>query len=122
MTSDKLDPTAQDKRALVRKLDAAGWGMLFIWIGVAVLLRIGWGVGLLGIGMIMLAFQFARMGFGLRVEGFGLVMGTLFAAAGVWELVKTRLGLEPVPGGLWPVLSIVAGVALVASALLRKRR
>ncbi|WP_283444596.1 hypothetical protein [Noviherbaspirillum suwonense] len=122
MTGDKLDRTVEDKRALVRKLDAAGWGMLFIWIGIATLLRIGWGVGFLGIGIIMLAVQLGRMRFGLRVEGVGLVMGTLFAAAGVWELVKTRLGQEPVPGGLWPILSIVAGVALVASALLRKRR
>lgn len=121
MTNSKLDQTGEDRRALIKKLDAAGWGIFFIWIGIAFLADVGWGVGLLGIGIIMLGTQIGRMHFKLPVEGFGLVMGLLFVVAGVWELLKINLGQEPIPDGLMPVLSIVVGVALVAAALLRRQ-
>ena len=121
MTNGKLDQVDEDRRALARKLDAAGWGMLFIWIGTAFLLHIGWGAGFLGIGIIMLGIQLGRMRFNLPTEGFGLVTGAVFVVTGVWELLKAKLGQEPVPGGLWPILSIAAGVALLVSALFRKR-
>jgi hypothetical protein len=121
MTNGDLDQVDEERRALARKLDAAGWGMLFIWIGTAFLLNIGWGAGFLGIGIIMLGVQLGRMRFNLPTDGFGLVTGAVFVVTGVWELLKAKLGQEPVPGGLWPILSIAAGVALLVSALFRKR-
>ena len=51
--------TAQRKK-LDRKLDAAGWGLFFIWMGIAVLADVGWGVGLIGVGMIILGSLVAR--------------------------------------------------------------
>jgi hypothetical protein len=51
--------TAQRKK-LDRKLDAVGWGLFFIWIGVAVLADVGWGVGLIGVGLIILGGLAAR--------------------------------------------------------------
>jgi hypothetical protein len=45
--------TAQRKK-FERRLDAFGWGLFFIWIGVAFLADVGWGVGFLGIGVIIL--------------------------------------------------------------------
>jgi hypothetical protein len=51
--------TAQRKK-LDRKLDAVGWGLFFIWIGVAVLADVGWGVGLIGVGLIILGALVAR--------------------------------------------------------------
>ena len=122
MTNGKLDQVDEEKQALARKLDAVGWGMLFIWIGTAFLLNIGWGTGFLGIGIIMLGVQLGRMRFNLPMEGFGLVAGAVFVVTGAWELLKAKMGQEPVPGGLWPILSIAAGVALLVSAVLRKRR
>lgn len=122
MTDGKPDRMDEDKRALSSKLDAVGWGMLFIWIGTAFLLDTGWGTGFLGIGIVMLGVQLGRMHFNLPAEGFGLVMGVLFVVTSIWELLKIRLGQEPIPGGIWPILSIVAGAALLVSALLRKRR
>ncbi len=35
-------------------LDAVGWGLFFIWIGVAFLADLGWGVGLIGVGVIII--------------------------------------------------------------------
>lgn len=121
MTNSKLDQTGEDRRASLKKLDAAGWGIFFIWIGIAFLADVGWGVGLLGIGVIMLGTQMARMHFNLPIDGFGLVMGILFAVAGAWELLKINLGQEPIPNGLIPILSIAVGVVLVAAAFLRRQ-
>ena len=51
--------TARRKK-LNRKIDAAGWGLFFIWIGIAVLADMGWGVGLIGVGVIILGGLAAR--------------------------------------------------------------
>ena len=95
-------------------LDTLGWGLFFIWVGTALLLDVGWGIGLLGVGAIILGAQAARAYFGLRLEGFWVVFGSLFSLAGVWELSKTRLSL-------FPVLLVVVGAALLVSTLRRSR-
>ena len=51
--------TAQ-RTKLERKLDAVGWGLFFIWIGIAILADVGWGVGLIGVGTIILGSLVAR--------------------------------------------------------------
>jgi hypothetical protein len=43
-----------------RQLDAAGWGLFFIWIGIAVLANLGWGIGLIGVGLIILVKLLVR--------------------------------------------------------------
>ena len=44
-----------------RTLDAVGWGVFFIWIGVAFLADLGWGVGFIGVGLIILGALVARI-------------------------------------------------------------
>jgi hypothetical protein len=97
-----------DEHSLDRKIDAAGWGFLFLWIGVALLARVGWGVGLVGAGVITLGAQAWRRHVGARVDRFALVVGTVFALVGIWNLLEVRLELVP-------VLFIAAGVYLLAS-------
>jgi hypothetical protein len=48
------------RKKLNHKLDAAGWGLFFIWTGVAVLADVGWGIGLIGVGVIILGGLAAR--------------------------------------------------------------
>lgn len=120
MAHSTLDQPGEDRGSVTKRLDAAAWGAFFIWIGIAFLADVGWGIGLIGIGFIMLGGQMARMYFKLPVEGFWLVMGILVVMAGVWETLELSLGKEPIPGGFIPILSIVVGIALVMSALLRK--
>ena len=48
------------KKKLNRKLDAVGWGLFFIWIGIAILADVGWGVGFIGVGLIILGVLGAR--------------------------------------------------------------
>ncbi len=91
-------------------LDAAGWGLFFIWLGVAFLADVGFGIGILGIGAIALAEQVARKISGLRLEGFWVVVGLLFILGGLWELLE-------VPIELVPVLLILLGLTLLSAAL-----
>jgi len=121
MANSKLDQPGEDEAIVAKRLDAAGWGAFFIWIGISFLADLGWGLTLIGIGLIMLGGQVGRMRFKLPVEGFWLVLGTIVVMAGVWEFLELELGTEPIPGGFIPVLSIVIGIVLIASAFLCKR-
>ena len=122
MAEHEHDQMVEEPRALVKKLDAFGWGLFFIWIGIAFLADVGWGVGFLGIGVIALGAQVARKYFGLPIEQFGLVMGIVFVVWGAWKLLDFQLGETTIPGGLLPILLILVGILLVFSALRRKPR
>ncbi len=107
------DQMLKSRHVLQKKLGAVSWGLFFIWVGIAFIAHVGWGVGLLGVGIITLGTQLARYYFGLKLEGFWVVVGFLFVLGGVWELFN-------VPFDLMPILCIGAGVALVVSVLVRK--
>ena len=51
-SNQEIKTTRRSK--LHRKLDAVGCALFFIWIGIAILANVGWGVGLIGVGLIML--------------------------------------------------------------------
>jgi len=74
--NQKLEPVQRSEWA--RKLAAIGWGLFFIWVGVALFAHLGWGVGLLGVGIITLGVQATRKYFGLKLEGFWIAVGFLF--------------------------------------------
>lgn len=101
--------------AAAKKLEAFAWALFFIWIGVALLTHLGWGIALLGVGALTLIGQLVRKQMDLRIETFWVVLGTLFVMAGAWLL----LGIEV---SLLPIVCILAGVALFLSALLHKPR
>jgi hypothetical protein len=91
-----------------RQLSAIGWGLLFIWVGVAILAQVGWGYG---VGVIILASQVAHLAIGgARFDVFSTVVGLIFLLGGIWVLFGIQVGLVP-------VLCIAAGVALMLSAL-----
>lgn len=94
---------------LNKKLDAIGWGLFFVWVGIALLLDVGWGIGLVGVGIITLGEQAARRYFGIGLDGFWVVVGLLFLAGGMWELAQIQFSMVP-------FLLIVAGAAVLASA------
>lgn len=99
-----------DEGRVAHRLNAAGWGLFFVWIGIALLTNLGWGIGLLGVGIIILGGQAVRKGMALRFETFWVLVGALFVIGGIWELLSVRVSLIP-------VFCIVAGVMLLASAL-----
>jgi hypothetical protein len=42
------------RKKMDRKLDTVSCGLFFIWIGIAVLANVGWGIGLIGVGVIII--------------------------------------------------------------------
>jgi hypothetical protein len=98
-------PNEDPSRSVARVV----WGLLLIWAGAVVLLQWGWGVGFVGAGAILLGAQAVRRYLRLKVDGFGLVAGALFVICGAGSLFQ-------VPFDLFPVLCILAGVALLVSS------
>ena len=115
MTDRNPDQTTVNRRALNRKLEATGWGLFFIWMGIALFAHIGWGAGLLGVGIITLGAQAARKYFDLKLEGFWVAVGFLFVVGGICKLFNVHLGLVP-------ILCIVAGIALLVSIFVGRAR
>jgi hypothetical protein len=101
--------------SLNKKLDAAAWGLFFIWTGIAFLADVGWGAGLLGVGIITLGAQAARRYFALKLEGFWVTVGFLFTVGGIWKLFQVQVGFMP-------ILCIIAGFALLVSIFVGRAR
>ena len=119
--NDTHGQPTEGKRELARKLDAAGWGLFFIWIGIAVLTSVGWGATLFGIGVITLGGQLVRKYSGLPLERFWLVVGALFFVGGLWKALALGLGRPAIAGAFVPIICILAGATLLVSALVSRR-
>jgi len=104
----RVEPSVA-REAVSRSISRVVWGLLLIWVGAVVLLSWGWGVGALGAGAILLGAQAVRRYRRIEVEGFGLVAGALLAICGAASLFR-------VPIDLFPVLCILAGIALLVQA------
>lgn len=107
-----LNPSEQKR--LAEKLDAAGWGLFFVWLGIVLLMNISFGVGLIGVAIIVLGEQAIRRYFGLKLEGFWLIVGLILGVGGSWELLGVELALVP-------VLLIVAGLLILFKKVLPRR-
>ena len=95
------------------RLDAIGWALFFVWVGIAWLLGAGIGVGLLGIAAIILGMQAVRRLLGVRVESFWVVIGLAITVFGLWDLFDVKTPLAP-------VILIVAGLALLFKVIRAK--
>ena len=114
MASHAVGPI-EIRRTAAQRLEALAWGLFFIWVGIALLANIGWGIALLGIGVLILGGQVARKYLGLGFEAFWILAGIFFTMSGVWVLVDIRISLIP-------FFSIVAGVALLLSAIVGRMK
>jgi hypothetical protein len=112
---DSVEKTSvpRPERGIAQTIDAVGWGLFFAWVGLALLIELSWGLGLLGVGVITLGGQAARRYYGLKLEGFWVAVGVLFTLGGVWESLDVEVSLVP-------IVLILAGAALLLSALRRK--
>ena len=92
---------------LGRRLDAIGWGVFFVWLGIIMLVKVlPQGVGALGVGAIILGEAVARFLLRVSVSAFWILLGLIFLAAGVAELWAVQLPLLP-------IAFIIAGALLV---------
>ena len=90
------------------KLPAAGWGLLFNWIGIALLLKLQAGIILLGIGVIILLVQVVRKYLMIRIQIFYIVVGLLFMIGGFLENWKSD-------SPIIPTFLIIVGTGLLLS-------
>jgi hypothetical protein len=93
-----------------RNIDALAWGALFIWWGLTLLIQFPAGVGLIGVGLILLAANAARYFQGMRVSGFTTAIGVLALVWGGLELAGTVL---PFALPVFPILLIVLGLMVL---------
>jgi hypothetical protein len=104
----------EEKSELGNKLSAVGWALFLIWVGIAVLVNLGLGFGLLGVGVITLGVQAVRRYCGLELVGFWAVVGLLFLLGGALQVLKVSLPLVP-------ILLVGAGIVLLVQVLRGKR-
>jgi hypothetical protein len=108
---DSRDAGSRHRRAIERRVAGASWGVFFLWVGYALLAELSVGVGLLGVGLITLMGQAGRRIFMLPFEGFWVLAGIVFMAAGLWQVYALEVPLVP-------ILLVGVGVLLVAGAVL----
>lgn len=105
--------TATHELSTARRIDAIGWALFFIMIGGLWLVPeeiVFEGAWLIGVGLIMLGNNVARLLTGLRTVGFTLFLGALALGTGLCDLANVDL---PV----FPILIILVGASIVIRTL-----
>jgi hypothetical protein len=106
---------AAEKREAGRRLEAVGWGLFFIMLGVLwalpeEVLPEGKGImaAAIGVGAILLGVNFARHLSEVEPRGGEIILGTLALIWGVAGFYGTELPL-------FPVLFVLIGLAIILS-------
>ena len=109
MNAQNVTNREDNKRTLDKQLDAIGWGLFFIIIGVLWLLPEGtvpedtW---LIGMGAIIFSVNSIRYLYGIRIQGFWTVIGILALTFGVSGVFSLDLPI-------FQVLLIVFGISII---------
>ena len=88
-------------------LDAVGWALFLIWIGVVLLIKaLPDGAGGIGVSVIIFGGALVRFFLRVSVSSFWLIIGSVFLSGGLGEMIG--IGLPFLPSSL-----IVCGVLLL---------
>jgi hypothetical protein len=93
-------------------VDKLAWGGLFIWWGITLLVPLPAGVGLIGVGLILLAANAIRQLQGMRINGFSAGIGILALVWGGLQLAGAVMRL-PFELPIFAILIIVLGVLIL---------
>jgi hypothetical protein len=108
-------------KSLNRNFEAIAWGALFIWWGITVMIpSLPKGTGALGIGLILLGVNLARLLSGVPVSSFSVALGILALVWGGLELVGVLVNL-PFEIPIFAILLIVLGVIVLVPAFRAKQ-
>jgi len=114
----KFEAAGQSDRRLAKRLDEIALALVLIMTGalwLAPKAMFPEGTWLLGAGLIVLGLNAIRRLRGLKMSGFGIVVGLVALAAGIGRILGQELPIIP-------VLLIVFGVGLVIRTVARGRR
>jgi hypothetical protein len=98
-----------------RRLDAIGWGLLFLLTGTLLLVEVPEGAWLAGVGAILLGLSAARVVLGAKASRFIVLLGMVALVIGIGEMA----GVD-VPG--LPLLLILCGVVLIGAQAFRREQ
>jgi hypothetical protein len=108
-------------QTLNRNFETIAWGALFIWWGVTDLVTsLPDGAGAIGIGLILIGVNLARLLNGVTASGFSTIVGVLALVWGGLELAGALLSL-PFELPIFAILLIVLGVIVLAPVLTGSR-
>ena len=107
--------------SIKRNFEAVGWGALFIWWGITVLIpSLPIGTTAFGTGLILIAVNIARRLNGIPVSNFSATIGILALLWGGFELVGVLVNL-PFEMPIFAILLITLGVIIFALELRAKQ-
>jgi len=110
-----------DSATMNRNLEAIAWGAIFIWWGITELFQfLPEGSGGIGIGLILLSVNAARMRNGLPSNVFSTTLGILALVWGGLELAGAVLSL-PFEIPVFAIILIVLGATILAPAMTKMR-
>jgi hypothetical protein len=107
-----------EARRLGKRLEEMAWALFLIMTGalwLAPKAQVPEGTWLAGLGIILLGLNAARRLHGLKMSGFGLIIGSAALVAGIGRMLGRDLPYVP-------VLLIVLGTALVITAVVKRRK
>lgn len=105
-----------------RNFEAIGWGALFIWWGISVMVpSLPNGTAALGTGLILIGVNIARKLSGVPINGFSTTVGILALIWGVLELVGVLLSL-PFELPIFAILLIVLGAIVLWPELMGTKK
>jgi hypothetical protein len=103
-------------RAFEARLDAVGWGLLFVVVGAVLLIPdLPDGTWLTAVGAVMVGVSLVRFAVGLPIGWTTAIVGIAALVAGVCQVA----GLESMAG---PLALVVVGITLIGSAAVRIER
>jgi hypothetical protein len=104
-----------------RNWDTLAWGAVFIWWGLTEMFpALPAGMGWLGLGVILLGLNAARLANGIPTSGFTTTVGVLALVWGGLELADAAFQL-PFDLPIFAILLIVYGLIVLARALTANR-
>ena len=86
--------------------DVVGGALFFIWAGVAWLMEVSLGWGIIGTGILLLGLQAVRGLLHAKVDVFWIVVAIAFVIGGFWELWEVAIPLAP-------IILIAVGIGLL---------
>ena len=107
------------KKAFNHNLSIFGWGALFVWWGVAIMVNpITFGMGIMGTGLIMLGINAIRIMKGINPVGSTTNIGLTILAWGALDELRFRMGLPPELS--FALMLFVIGLNIWLTPLLRR--